>query len=165
MMKALKRAFCLAGLLAATPAAAAPCVLDTLELDRMQESLTVELDRNQVSAGQEVTLTWHTERAAARFPVYLVVSFDQPVELEGKHVTALNPGSRGPFGMAWNQDRTRALVPLFQGTNGQGRLAIRLVEDDSVGIEWSVVGKVGTCPSRQALRGAPKISTLYEAAS
>lgn len=150
MLQTLKRAVFITALLAATPAAATPCVIDTLELDRMQKSLTVELDRTEVGAGQEVTLTWHTERAEARFPVFLLVSFDQPVEVSGTNVTALTPGSLGPFGMAWNQNRTRALVPLFQGSKGEGRLDIRLVEEESMDIEWSVIGQLDACPSHEA---------------
>ena len=148
MRRALGLVVCLIALSAAGPAAAAPCVLDTLELDRLQASLQVELEHEAVASGEAVRLTWQADRAKRRFPVYLMVSFDRPVHFKGPHVTALEPGTSGPFGTAWNKDRTRALVPLYQEGQDHGSFEITVLARENVDIEWSVFGHVGSCPSR-----------------
>lgn len=148
MKRALGLVVCLIVLSAARPAAAAPCVLDALELDRLQQSLQVELEQQAVTSGEAVRLTWQAERAKRRFPVYLMVSFDRPVHFKGPHVTALEPGTSGPFGTAWNQDHTRALVPLYQEGQDRGSFEITVLASETVDIEWSVFGYVGSCPSQ-----------------
>ena len=151
MMRAFGVLFCLFAACAGAPAAQArPCILDTLELDRLQQSLQVALERNQVAAGDAVRLTWRAETARRNFPVYLMVSFDRPVRFRGPHVTALEPGISDPFGMAWNQDHTRALVPLYQSQTGRGSFEIKVLEPENVDIEWSVFGHVGSCPTHAA---------------
>ncbi|MEM8687813.1 MAG: hypothetical protein AAGF81_10825 [Pseudomonadota bacterium] len=148
MMRAFGVLVCLTVLTAAgRPAAAAPCVADALALDRLQQSLQVELEHNRVAAGEAVRLTWQAGDAKRNFPVYLMVSFDRPVDFKGPHVTALEPGASGPFGTAWNQDHTRALVPLYKEGQGRGSFEIKVLATENVDIEWSVFGYVGSCPS------------------
>ncbi len=147
-MRACGVLVCLMALTASLrPAAAAPCVADALELDRLQQSLQVQLEQNRVASGEAVRLTWQAEDTRRDFPVYLMVSFDRPVDFKGPHVTALEPGASGPFGTAWNQDHTRALVPLYKDGQERGSFEIKVLATENVDIEWSVIGYVGSCPS------------------
>ena len=148
MMRAFGVLVCLIALTATMrPAAAAPCVADALELDRLQQNLQVALEQNHVSAGEAVRLTWQAGETTRNFPVYLMISFDRPVDFKGPHVTALEPGASGPFGTAWNQDHTRALVPLYKEGQERGSFEIKVLATENVDIEWSVFGYVGSCPS------------------
>ncbi|NNF78415.1 MAG: hypothetical protein HKN05_10345 [Rhizobiales bacterium] len=136
--------------LATKPADANACATEIQELNRLQDSLKVELDREVAKAGDRVKLSWQAHARKRQFPAYLVVSFDQPVQVSGDGFMALAPGARAPFGIAWNQDRTRAIVPLSQDTTERGTLSIKLQLAQNVGIEWSVVGHVRYCTSQSA---------------
>ena len=136
--------------LAAKPAEADACATEIRELNRLQDSLKVELDREVAKAGDKVKLSWQAQIRKRQFPAYLVVSFDQPVQVSGDGFMALAPGARAPFGIAWNQNRTRAVVPLSQKATESGSLSIKLQMAQNVGIEWSVVGHVGYCASQLA---------------
>ncbi|MCP5084376.1 MAG: hypothetical protein GY948_22025 [Alphaproteobacteria bacterium] len=136
--------------LATEPAKASACATEIQELNRLQDSLKVELDRGVAKAGDRVKLSWQAHVRKRQFPAYLVVSFDQPVQVSGDGFMALAPGARAPFGIAWNQDRTRAIVPLSQDTTERGSLNIKLQLARNVGIEWSVVGHMSYCASQLA---------------
>ncbi len=136
--------------LATEPAGAHACATEIQELNRLQDSLKIELDRDVAKSGDRVKLSWQAQIRKRQFPAYLVVSFDQPVQVSGDGFMALPPGARAPFGIAWNQDRTRAIVPLSQDTTDHGTLSIQLQFAQNVGIEWSVVGHVSFCASQLA---------------
>ncbi len=155
MFKAIGVMGCMVALLgsASLPAKAELCAAKTEELNRLQDSLIVEIDRSTAEAGAEVVLSWQATPQKQEFPAFLMLSFDQPVRFSGEGFTALSPGARAPFGISWNQDRTRAIVPLPESSAGEGSLGIHLLDTQKVGIEWSVMGYLPTCagqPSQDA---------------
>lgn len=155
MIKTLCVLGCLCFLMgsAAVPARAEHCAAKTAELNRLQDSLVVELDRTIVGAGDQVRLSWQAKPQKHDFPAFLMLSFDQPVRFSGDDFMALSPGDRAPFGITWNQDRTRAIVKLPETAAERGSLGVHLLEAETVGIEWSVMGYLPACanlPSRHA---------------
>ena len=155
MLRSLGFTVCLFAALSLAPEAApadpaGPCATDIQELNRLQDSLKVELNQDVAKPGDRVKLSWQAHIKKRAFPAYLVVSFDQPVAVSGDGLLALEPGARAPFGIAWNQDRTRAIVPLSGSATERGSLSIELQLTENVGIEWSVVGHMGYCASRLA---------------
>lgn len=130
---------------ATSPAQAELCAAKTAELNRLQDSLVVKLDRKKVGTGDKVRLSWQAEPQKHDFPAFLMLSFDRPVRFSGEGFMALSPGDRAPFGITWNQDRTRAIVKLPETADGRGTLGIQLLEAENVDIEWSVMGYLPTC--------------------
>lgn len=128
------------------------CDEETASFRRIQEAISVSVDSKDARVGKSFNLTWSGAALEKSVPVYLMISFDRPVRFEGKGLYALLPDAQAAFGIEWNQDKTRAIVPFYgPGAHSSGEMSILPLLARHLTLEWSIVGFIRRC--QQELRG------------
>ncbi|MEM7429561.1 MAG: peptidoglycan-binding protein, partial [Pseudomonadota bacterium] len=135
------------------------CSVEAAAINRLRAGTKVTYNRLHASIGQTIALDWQTPQLRERLPVYLMASFDQPVRFKGKGFYALLPDSRAAFGIEWNKDKTRAIVPLYgDGAATSGRITVEPILARQLKMSWSVVGYLRRCekadPGTEVVRTA-----------
>ncbi|TFF22892.1 hypothetical protein E3C22_10570 [Jiella endophytica] len=122
-------------------------------IDRLGRDMRMSLGTDAIAAGDKASIAWARGRFPEREPVFLMVSFSEPVRLGGEAFYGLLPNARAAFDIAWNRDRTRAVVPLFgRKVPTSGTLAVAPLFAGDVAVDWTVVGYDG-CNIREAPEG------------
>ncbi len=123
------------------------CTEETADAARVHAGTQVRLEQSSANIGEHMTLAWTTPDSARRMPLYLVVSFDVSVRFGGSGFYALTPNAEGPFGISWEADKIRAIVPLSpNGKNTQsGSIQIKPMRAGPLHIKSAIVHYVRKC--------------------
>lgn len=113
-------------------------------IDRMASGSKVRVNASQVAVGEKFSISWWRGRFPEREPIYLMISFDQPVRFKGKALYGLLPDATAGFEISWEQNNTRAVIPFYgRGVPKSGELFIEPIQSGDIGIKWAVVGYNG----------------------
>ncbi len=98
-----------------------------------------------LEASAPFTIGWQRPSFRDRFPVYIMVAFDQPVRFSGEGYYGLLPGAEAPFQISAFAGQTRAVIPLYgRGVPSEGAFAVRPLRAGRLTVSWRVVGS-DTC--------------------
>ena len=145
------------------------CATEKAALQQINEPVRVTIDAPpNLSAGGSLRVSWHADRRVAqKIEVYLVFAIPGEVRFEAPPLPprpakdpndltddfkpdlpgfiALPPQARGPLGLAFGQEKSRALVPLYQpGSKLDGSFAVRIFDAADLAIDTAVVART-TC--------------------
>ncbi len=106
--------------------------------------------------GEPVAFRWSRAAAgaaAAEAAAYLVLAVPEASRFEGRGFFALAPGARGPHGIAFGKDRSRAVVPLSTPfARPAGVIEVLPYRAGPMESEWAVV-LVSACGEAVAAKG------------
>lgn len=89
------------------------CEMVRTDLNTMANGTKVQFERVSGQAGSEFQLSWSFTPQQRRHPMYLMITFDQPVRFSGEGFYVLMPNARAPFGHTHASDKTRVVIPLY----------------------------------------------------
>ncbi|MEC9342756.1 MAG: hypothetical protein VYD64_02805, partial [Pseudomonadota bacterium] len=127
------------------------CEEEQAVIERLQRDIQVTVDRDEMRAGEFVTVNWTGNTLSELIPVYLMLATDAPVRFRGDGFYALLPDAIAPFGIETFKDKTRAIVPLYgKGAPKQGRIEIEGILAGRVPLQTSVIGWQRKCQAEIA---------------
>jgi hypothetical protein len=122
------------------------CKVETQKIHKRFFDTKVSTNSNVLEAGQNFEINWETSKIEKNLPVYLMISFDQPVRFDGPGFYPLLPNSQAAFGIKWNKKHTRAIIPLYGvGAQQTGQLSIKPLLAADMNVQWAIVGYVRKC--------------------
>jgi hypothetical protein len=96
-----------------------------------------------IKTGDPIEIQWAftpVSNLDCHAPLYLMFSTSSRVRFEGDRIFALPPGPTAPFGIKYETDHTRVLVPLYLGSQFySGKFRVKVYEAGSFTIKWSLV--------------------------
>ncbi|MGE0499701.1 MAG: tetratricopeptide repeat protein [Rhizobiaceae bacterium] len=120
---------------------------------RKLASLAMTIEPGSRRAGEPMSLKWKFPDLFLRAdqPTYLVAVTPDDVRFGGRGFLALAPGARGPYGIAFGEDRSRAIVPLHtEGAQRSGEIEIVPYRAGASAIAWQVV-QISECGETSVL--------------
>ncbi|MEM8688672.1 MAG: peptidoglycan-binding domain-containing protein, partial [Pseudomonadota bacterium] len=123
------------------------CTQEATDAVQVHSGTQVRLKEGSRNVGEHMTLSWRVPDPALNTPLYLVLSFDASVRFGGTGFYALTPNAEGPFGISWESDKIRAIVPLTPSGKGRrnGSLQIKPMRTGPLRIESAIVQYVRNC--------------------
>ncbi len=122
------------------------CKTETGLIEGRFNSTNISVHGDRAEAGRNIQLEWQSSRIEKNLPVYLMISFDQPVRFEGNGFYPLMPNAKAGFGIEWNNELTRAIVPLYgRGASSKGQVIFKPLLEGNLNLEWGIAGYVRKC--------------------
>ncbi len=122
------------------------CKVETQKIHKRFFDTKVSTNSEALEAGQNFEINWKTSKIEKNLPVYLMISFDQPVRFDGPGFYPLLPNSQAAFGIKWNKKHTRAIIPLYGiGAQQKGQLLIKPLLAADMNVQWAIAGYVRKC--------------------
>lgn len=120
------------------------CEARSRVVDRMGSATSVSIPSDNVVVGKTFPISWSRGPFPEREPIYLMISFDRPVRIEGKGLYGLLPDARAAFGIKWQEHNTRAVIPYYgRGVPKKGRIDVRPLVAGPLTVSWGIVGYTG----------------------
>ncbi|MCQ0988941.1 caspase family protein [Jiella marina] len=134
-------------------------------IDRLGREMLMNFDRTELSVGEELTLSWGRGVFPEREPIFLMASFSEPVRLGGSTgFYGLLPEARAAYDIAWDKERTRAVIPLFgREAPASGTITVAPVFARNMTVKWTTVGYDG-CAVHFAPEGAGEFAVRAKTA-
>lgn len=122
------------------------CEVEKKQIQSFFDTTDVSPNAGSYEVGHLIDIEWKTENSDNKIPLYLMISFDQPVRFSGDGFYPLLPEAQAAFGIEWNKDYTRAIIPLF-GSEATltGQLQVHPLIAEPMNAEWAVVGYLRKC--------------------
>ncbi|MEM7461255.1 MAG: caspase family protein [Pseudomonadota bacterium] len=128
-----------------------PCDVERAIFEQLQRDIKVEVDQQEIKAGEFVSVEWRGNSLDQLIPAYLIVATDAAVRFRGDGFYTLMPNAIGPFGIESLRDKTRAIVALYgKGAQKAGKIEIEGLLAGEMPLEMAVVGWQRKCKSEIA---------------
>jgi tetratricopeptide (TPR) repeat protein len=123
---------------------------------------SIVVEPGEARVGKPIKVQWSTPPGPrdVQRPAYLMVATPALVRFHGAGFFALAPGAKGPAGLRYAADRTRAIVPLHTAiAETSGIIEILPYAARPLGLDWAVVG-LAPCGAWRTAEGHQEIAGI-----
>ena len=122
------------------------CEVERAQMQEIAASVRAEFSTPSVTAGNSVKAKWAARPQEKAPPLWLMISADGPVRFSAPGFYALTPQAIGPFGLATDADRTRAMTTLFgKAAHDKSDVEIVALRAGALNLTVRAVGYLRAC--------------------